>query len=158
MSAVWPDGIHDPPEKSDFPKRGPKPLKMKSPEKTSKLLKQMAYQFGSVLVGIAKLNPDWVYRHPMARRGFDPDLFQTRLPKAFIHRMVPGEPVHDFVEGWKEAALQTRSLAVWGTRQWFAAAAAHLAGQGFDVMLRPRWLKLWLLAHESELSPPRPLK
>jgi len=80
------------------------------------------------------------------RRDFDPDLFQTRLPKAFIHRMAPGEPVFEFLEGWKRAAAETRSLAVWGSRQWFAAAAAHLAGQGHDVDLRSRWLKQgWLV-------------
>ena len=87
------------------------------------------------------------------RRGFDPELFQTRLPKAFIHRMLPGEAVHEFIEGWKRAAQETRSLAVWGTRQWFAAAAAHLAGQGHDVELRARWLKQgWLVWRR----PPRP--
>ncbi len=79
-------------------------------------------------------------------RGFDPELFQTRLPKAFIHRVTPGEPVYDFIEGWKRAAHETRATTVWGARQWFAAAAAHLSGQGFDVELRPRWLKQgWLV-------------
>lgn len=80
------------------------------------------------------------------RAGFDPELFQTRLPKRFIHRMVPGEPVHEFVTAFKLAAEQTRSFAVWGSRQWFAAAATHLAGQGYDIAMHPRWLKQgWLV-------------
>lgn len=80
------------------------------------------------------------------RTGFDPDLVAPRLPKAFIHRNVPGEPIHDFLTGWQRATQETRPLSVWGTRQWFAAAAAHLAGQGFDVALKPRWLKQgWLV-------------
>ncbi len=80
------------------------------------------------------------------RAGFDPTVFQTRLPKAFIHRMTPGEPVHAFIEGWKRAATETQPMSVWGARQWFAAAAIHLAGQGFDVALQPRWLKQgWLV-------------
>lgn len=80
------------------------------------------------------------------RTGFDPEVVQTRLPKAFIHRMEPGEPVHTFFEDWKQAVQQTCALSVWGVRQHFAAAAAHLAGQGHDVSLRPRWLKQgWLV-------------
>jgi hypothetical protein len=88
------------------------------------------------------------------RRQFDPELFQTRLPKAFIHRMEPGEPVFEFFEAWKRAAVATRPLAVWGPRQWFAAAVAHLAGQGYDVALRPRWVRQgWLVWRR----PPLPL-
>jgi len=80
------------------------------------------------------------------RTGFDPDALQTRLPKAYIHRVVPGEPVHDLVSGLKLAAAATRAQAVWGQRAWFAATATHLAGQGFDIALRRRWLKQgWLV-------------
>jgi len=80
------------------------------------------------------------------RTGFDPELFQTRLPKAFIHQVTDDQPIGRFIEGWKRAAVESRSMAVWGTRQWFAAAAAHLVGQGFDIELRPRWLKQgWLV-------------
>lgn len=88
------------------------------------------------------------------RTGFDPEIVQTRLPKAFIHRVKPGEPVYDFFEAWKLAVRQTHSLAVWGPRQQFAAAAAHLAGQGHTVSLRPSWLKQgWLVWHR----PPMPV-
>jgi hypothetical protein len=80
------------------------------------------------------------------RIGFDVEALQTRLPKAFIHRVVPGEPVHTLFEDLKLAAAATRSLAVWGPRQWFAAATAYLAGQGHDVVLHSRWLKQgWLV-------------
>ncbi len=80
------------------------------------------------------------------RLGFDPGVLQTRLPKAFIHRMVPGEPVHGFLEGCKRAAAATRAQAVWGPRSWFAATAAHLAGEGHDVIQRGRWLRRgWLV-------------
>jgi len=80
------------------------------------------------------------------RTGFDPEVVQTRLPKLFIHRMQDSEPTHTFFEDWKRAVQQTRGLEVWGTRQHFAAAAAHLAGQGHDVSLRSRWLKQgWLV-------------
>jgi len=35
------------------------------------------------------------------RGELDPDAFQTRLPKSFIHRMVPGEKIFSFMEDWK---------------------------------------------------------
>ncbi len=89
------------------------------------------------------------------RTGFDPDLVQARLPKAFIHRNVPGEPVHAFLAAWQRAAEETKPLSVWGARQWFAAAAAHLAGQGYDVVLRPRWLKQgWLVWRRPPVPEP----
>lgn len=54
MGAVWPEGVHDPPDVSDFPggdRNEPStPFKMKSPENTAELIKQIAYQLGSVLV------------------------------------------------------------------------------------------------------------
>jgi len=80
------------------------------------------------------------------RVGFDPEALQTRLPKAFIHRMVPGEPVFGFLAGLKRAAAATRAHAVWGPRSWFAATAAHLAAAGHDVALHGRWLRRgWLV-------------
>lgn len=90
------------------------------------------------------------------RTGFDPELVPPRLPKAFIHRNVPGEPVHAFLAAWQRAAQETRPLAVWGARQWFAATAAHLAGQGYDVVLKSRWLKQgWLVWRQPPLPTSR---
>jgi len=74
MGSVWPSHSKEPPEIADFPKnRDQKPFKMKDPEQTSKLIKKISHQFGSTLVGITKLNPDWVYSHTMRRRGIDTD-------------------------------------------------------------------------------------
>lgn len=80
------------------------------------------------------------------RDDLDPDAFQTRLPKSFIHRMVPGEPVHAFMEDWKAAARDTRSSAVWGPRAWFTAAAGALTARGYDVARPDVWPRRgWLV-------------
>lgn len=80
------------------------------------------------------------------RMGFDPTLFQTILPKNYIHRIIPGEPIRDFFEAWKEATAESRLISSWGDRQWYAASAAGLKSRGYQVNLRPGWLsKGWLI-------------
>ena len=75
------------------------------------------------------------------RDGFDPALFQPVLPKNYIHRMVPGEPVYLLMEQWKQAAAATQFERVWGVRAWFAAAARALQRMGVPVDARPRWTR-----------------
>ena len=92
MGAVKPPRISEPPEIADFPKRRKKPLKMKDPEKTSKLIKKIAHQLGSTLVGIARLNPDWVYSHTMRGRGIDTEK-PLDVPKHWQYAIVVGVPM-----------------------------------------------------------------
>jgi len=80
------------------------------------------------------------------RLDFDADAFQTRLPKSFIHRMVPGQPIYKFMEDWKAATRDTRSHSVWGPRDWFVAAGTMLAGKGYNIMRPRKWLRRgWLV-------------
>src|SRR5512133_220293 len=44
------------------------------------------------------------------RLGFDITDFQAVLPKNYIHHVVPGEPIYDFFEAWKQSAAQTAAL------------------------------------------------
>lgn len=74
------------------------------------------------------------------RLGFDPAAFQSVLPKNYIHRMIPGEPIFQFMESWKRAARETAAMRPWGLRQWFAAAARRLSALGYAVALRPKLL------------------
>ncbi len=74
------------------------------------------------------------------RTSFDPQEFQTILPKNLIHRMVPGEPIHTFFRDWKQATLETVGAKTWGLQQWFAASAHGLASRGYAIDLRRRWL------------------
>lgn len=82
------------------------------------------------------------------RTGFDPGDFQAVLPKNYIHRMIPDEPLYHFFQAWKQATLNTRAMQVWGLRQWFAASAHHLAQQGYKINLRRKWLSQgWLIVN-----------
>lgn len=74
------------------------------------------------------------------RLGFEPAEFQTILPKNLIHRVVPGEQIHDFFEAWKRSAAETAAAKTYGLRQWFASAAERLSARGYDVLLQRKWL------------------
>jgi hypothetical protein len=74
------------------------------------------------------------------RLGFEPDEFQTVLPKNLIHRVVPGEPIHDFFEAWKRSSIETVSARTYGVRQWFIATAERMAERGYEVRLQRKWL------------------
>ena len=85
--------------------------------------------------------------------GFEPEAFQTRLPKSFIHRMVPGDPAFAFIEAFKAAARDTRSSETWGPRAWFTATGGALTGRGYEISHPDRWLRQgWLVWRNPELS------
>lgn len=72
--------------------------------------------------------------------GFEVEEFQTILPKNLIHRVVPGEPVYDLFEAWKQSAQETAALKTYGARQWFVAAADSLARKGYRINLQRKFL------------------
>lgn len=80
------------------------------------------------------------------RMGFDIMDFQAVLPKNYIHHVVPGELIHDFLEAWKRSAMETSATKTFGLRQWFAASVEGLATKGYKIDLRKKWLtKGWLV-------------
>ena len=63
-----------------------------------------------------------------------------RLPKALIHRNVPGEPVHAFLQALDLAWARRVSLAPFGARQRWLAAVGDLRDAGWPVRDgRSRW-------------------
>jgi hypothetical protein len=74
------------------------------------------------------------------RWGFEPALFQPVLPKNHIHRMLPGEMIYEFMQSWKRATLETITYKDFGLRRWFAAAGIRLAGMGYSLDTRTRYL------------------
>jgi hypothetical protein len=69
-----------------------------------------------------------------------PGSLAERLPKALIHRNVPGEGVHGLIraldDGWRDAA----AYAAFGARQRWLRAVAAVRHAGWPVLDRPaRW-------------------
>ncbi|CAG0999056.1 hypothetical protein ANAEL_02814 [Anaerolineales bacterium] len=80
------------------------------------------------------------------RMGFDITDFQAVLPKNYIHHVLQGELIHDFLEAWKRSAAETSSAKTFGVRQWFAASAESLAAKGYKIDIHKKWLtKGWLI-------------
>ena len=151
MGAVSPPRITEPPELSDFPRpsrRGGStdPVKFKDPKKTSKLIKKIAHELGSTLVGIAKLNPDWVYKYTSIGRGFSSDE-PIEVPKHWQHAIVVGTPMswdpmyanpnygtsNDAYSRSRIIAFRLASFI----KQLGYAARPHTPGSDYDLMVPP---------------------
>jgi SAM-dependent methyltransferase len=63
-----------------------------------------------------------------------------RLPKALIHRNVPGEPVHDYLEALDLAWTRNAALASFGVRQRWLGTVRAMKDAGWPVLDGPsRW-------------------
>ncbi len=75
----------------------------------------------------------------LASLGRPSDLAE-RLPKALIHRNVPGEPIHAFLQAFDRAWMVAAPLGTFGARQRWIAAVEALLEQGTPVIGdRKRW-------------------
>jgi hypothetical protein len=71
--------------------------------------------------------------------GFErPGVLAERLPKALIHRNVPGERVHAFLADFDRAWAAAAPYGAFGARQRWVAAAAAIASD-WPVAGRARW-------------------
>jgi hypothetical protein len=69
-----------------------------------------------------------------------PSEIAERLPKALIHRNVPGERVHDLMRAMDRAWLESAPLAPFGNRQRWHAMCRALLDAGWPVRDGPaRW-------------------
>jgi hypothetical protein len=69
-----------------------------------------------------------------------PGELAERLPKALIHRNVPGEPVHDFLRAWDTAWQRSAGGADASPRTRWVEAAESLLSQGHRIARNPaRW-------------------
>jgi len=151
MGAVGPRYSDEPPEIADFPKPerfgGPQgPLTMKNPEKTSKLMKKIAHELGSTLVGITKLNPDWVYLYPHRGRGFDIEK-PIEVPKHWEYAIVVGTPMSwdpmyaNPNYGTSNDAYSRSRIVAYRVAAFIKslgyAARPHTPGNSYDLMVPP---------------------
>ncbi|WP_050766638.1 hypothetical protein [Janibacter sp. HTCC2649] len=74
-------------------------------------------------------------------RGLDqPSAIAERLPKALIHRNVPGEAVHDYLTDLDRHWARSASHAAYGVRQRFLATAQAMRDSGWPLLDGPsRW-------------------
>ncbi|WP_205859360.1 class I SAM-dependent methyltransferase [Phycicoccus flavus] len=74
-------------------------------------------------------------------RGLErPGVVAERLPKALIHRNVPGEGVHALLTALDDAFARQSALASFGMRQRFVAAVRAVRDAGWPVLGGPsRW-------------------
>lgn len=152
MMAVSPDRITEPPEVADFPGKGRgggpgEPLKMKSPELTAKLIKKIAHELGSTLVGITRLNPDWVYLHPLHGRGFENVDEPLEVPKHWEYAIVVGTPMSwdpmyanptygTSMDAYSRSRIVAARLAAFIKKLGYAARP-HIPGNSYDLMVPP---------------------
>ena len=83
------------------------------------------------------------------RLEFDPEVFQTILPKNLIHHVVKGELIYDFFEVWKRSAAEMSATKIYGDRQWFVATAERMAERGYDIATQRKWLTKGFLIWKS---------
>jgi len=155
MNAVQPERITEPPEIADFPRKGrgghdrgdpTTPYKMRDPQKTSKLIKKISHQLGATLVGIARLNPDWVFQYPTRGRGLDPDK-PLEVPKHWEYAIVVGTPMSwdpmyanpnygTSYDAYSISAIIGYRLAAFIKRLGYAARP-HTPGFSYDLSVPP---------------------
>jgi hypothetical protein len=69
-----------------------------------------------------------------------PSELAERLPKALIHRNVPGEQVHAFLQALDDAWAREVGRTAFGARQRWLATVARVRDAGWPVLDRPvRW-------------------
>jgi hypothetical protein len=69
-----------------------------------------------------------------------PSEVAERLPKALIHRNVPGEPIHAYLTALDQAWARNAPLSSFGVRQRWRATARTLADEGWPILDGPsRW-------------------
>ena len=151
MGAVGPGPIRGTPEENDFPRdrRGNRmePMKMRDPVKTAALVKKMAHEFGSTLVGITKLNPDWVYGYPIGGRGWPDREAPLEIPDWWEYAIVVGTPM-----SWDPMFANpnfgtsndaySRSRIIAARVETFIKtlgypARSHVPGTSYDLMVPP---------------------
>ena len=152
MGAVQPRPVSGPPDEWDFPRPRydgtvPQPLNMKDPQKTADLIKKVSHQFGSTLVGITRLNPDWVYGYPISRRGFSNLDEPLQVPDHWEYAIVVGVPMSwdplyanppfgTSNDAYSRARIVATRVAAFINALGYPART-HTPGTSYDLMVPP---------------------
>jgi epoxyqueuosine reductase len=151
MGVVGPRPVTGPPEENDLPRdrRGNRveSMPLKDPAKTAALIKAVSLQFGATLVGITRLNPDWVYGYPISFRGFQDTESPLEIPEWWTYAIVVGTPMSwdpmyaNPTYGTSDDAY-SRSRIVAARLEAFIKtlgypARIHVPGTSYDLMVPP---------------------
>ncbi|BCB85470.1 hypothetical protein Psuf_027830 [Phytohabitans suffuscus] len=69
-----------------------------------------------------------------------PATLAERLPKALIHRNVPGEPIHEFVSALDGAWRDAAPFTAFGPRQRWLRTVSAVRAAGWPILAGPaRW-------------------
>lgn len=69
-----------------------------------------------------------------------PGALAPRLPKALIHRNLPGERMYDYLRAWDTAWAHAAPLAAYGVRHRFLESVRSLDADGWPILGGPsRW-------------------
>ena len=141
---IYPPDPQGPPEQWDFRRiRRERPLPFKSPDHAARLIKKVTHTFGATLVGITKLNPDWVYQGKL--RGVGPTDFD--VPDHWEYAIVYATP-HEWDMFYANAVYGTsydaysRERIIGGRLEAFIQdlgypARAHVPPMHYDLMTPP---------------------
>lgn len=89
--------------------------------------------------------------------SFDlPSDVAERLPKALIHRNIPGEPIHALMQAMDKAWLECAALASFGNRQRWQGMCSSLRDAGWPVQDGPGRWRLGELTVDWEAVAPLP--
>ncbi|TWP39075.1 class I SAM-dependent methyltransferase [Leekyejoonella antrihumi] len=86
----------------------------------------------------------------------DPSIVAERLPKALIHRNVPGERIHQLLRDLGDAWAHASPHAAYGARQRFIVTARTLRDAGWPVLDGPHRWRLGELGVAWHAVAPRP--
>jgi len=138
---VYPRDPKAPPEISDFRKVildeetfQPKeveigePMPFKSKDHAAKLIKDIAHKYGATVVGITKLNPDWVWDRDV--RGGEPGPFE--VPRHWEYAIVIGIP-HEWEQVLSNPAHGTSYDAYNRTLNCSSRLTAFIKGLGYPA-------------------------
>ncbi len=141
---LFPPDPEGPPEEWDFRDiRRQEPLKFKSPQHASDLIKKIAHTFGATLVGITKLNPDWCYQGYL--RGVGPGPYE--VPAHWEYAIVVVTP-HEWDSMYANPTYgssydaYSRERIIGGRLEAFIhelgyPARAHVPPSDYDLMMPP---------------------
>jgi hypothetical protein len=93
-------------------------------------------------VGVGASGPR-TFTVSLRRSGLEaPSIVAERLPKALIHRNVPGEPIHELLAALDRAWSVHAPMSVYGASQRWIATVATVRHEGWHVIGGPRRSRL----------------